>query len=43
MPGLTNTTTDKSAAADESAGSSRFVSRTATLTATVIIVLFYKL
>jgi len=42
-PGLTNTTTDKSAAADESAGSSRFVSRTATLTATVIIVLFYKL
>ena len=42
-PGLTNTTTDKSAAADESAGSSRFVSHTATLTATVIIVLFYKL
>merc|ERR1740117_78129 len=30
-PGLTNTTTDKSAAADESAGSSRFVSHTATL------------
>jgi len=45
-PGLTNTTinaADNSADAVESAGSSHFVSRTATLAATVIVVLFCKL
>ena len=45
-PGLTNTTidaADNSANAVESAGSSHFASRTATLAATVIVVLFCKL